>query len=196
MLSCPYESPIFCPIGEEDYNVPLIIGGPGVPAGKVVDTVTMHIDLAPTFFEMLGISASTSGTILTGRPSHSQRHRSLLRGNFGSIQLVNNTYKSARVIGEGHNLFYTVSCDNSRNLYDMNMTNLFTGDIASALGVSIVAEGSSPVARDDSDDRSGFLGHCGEKVVSACVNIPPISPQSCSILPATPLLLLNAALEA
>lgn len=40
---------------EEDIRVPFFIRGPGVPGGRVDNTVTTHIDLAPTFFELAGI---------------------------------------------------------------------------------------------------------------------------------------------
>lgn len=42
---------------EEDIRVPLFIRGPGVPAGYVRDSVTTHVDLAPTIFDMAGIPA-------------------------------------------------------------------------------------------------------------------------------------------
>ncbi|ANE48996.1 hypothetical protein SY83_17240 [Paenibacillus swuensis] len=41
---------------EEDLNVPLIIRGPGVPAGQVVNNFTAHIDLATTFAALAGIT--------------------------------------------------------------------------------------------------------------------------------------------
>lgn len=40
---------------EEDINIPLIIRGPGVAANHTTDIVTTHTDLAPTFFDLLGI---------------------------------------------------------------------------------------------------------------------------------------------
>lgn len=40
---------------EEDIRVPLFIRGPGIPEGSVEDSVTTHIDLAPTIFELAGI---------------------------------------------------------------------------------------------------------------------------------------------
>jgi N-acetylglucosamine-6-sulfatase len=39
---------------DEDIRVPLIIRGPGIPAGHVVDAVTTHIDLAPTILKVTG----------------------------------------------------------------------------------------------------------------------------------------------
>lgn len=37
---------------DTDINVPLIVTGPGVPAGKVVDSIVQNIDLCPTFAEL------------------------------------------------------------------------------------------------------------------------------------------------
>lgn len=40
---------------EEDINIPLIVRGPGVAANQATEIVTTHTDLAPTFFDILGI---------------------------------------------------------------------------------------------------------------------------------------------
>ena len=40
---------------EEDINIPLIIRGPGIPAGETTDIVTTHTDLAPTIFDIISI---------------------------------------------------------------------------------------------------------------------------------------------
>ena len=40
---------------EEDINIPLIVRGPGVGENMKTDLVTTHTDLAPTFFQVLGI---------------------------------------------------------------------------------------------------------------------------------------------
>lgn len=40
---------------EEDIRVPFYIRGPGLSEGEVDNSVTTHIDLAPTFFELAGI---------------------------------------------------------------------------------------------------------------------------------------------
>jgi arylsulfatase A-like enzyme len=45
---------------DTDIRVPLIVVGPGVPKGKVVDRITENVDLCPTFTEMGGSSAGTS----------------------------------------------------------------------------------------------------------------------------------------
>lgn len=42
---------------EEDIRLPLIVRGPGVPAGKTVDHLSGNIDLAPTWIELAGAKA-------------------------------------------------------------------------------------------------------------------------------------------
>ncbi len=39
---------------EEDLRVPLLVRGPGVPAGKTLSHMTLNIDLAPTFAQLAG----------------------------------------------------------------------------------------------------------------------------------------------
>jgi arylsulfatase A-like enzyme len=39
---------------DEDIRVPLIVTGPGIPAGRVVEQIAENVDLAPTFLELMG----------------------------------------------------------------------------------------------------------------------------------------------
>jgi len=45
---------------EEDVRVPLIVRGPGVPAGVTREQMTLNIDFAPTFAELAGIPVPAS----------------------------------------------------------------------------------------------------------------------------------------
>jgi N-acetylglucosamine-6-sulfatase len=45
---------------EEDLRVPLIVRGPGIPAGRVLPHMTVNIDLAPTFAQLAGRSVPPS----------------------------------------------------------------------------------------------------------------------------------------
>ena len=42
---------------EEDIHVPLVVRGPGVPAGRVVKEMGLNIDFAPTFAQLAGVAA-------------------------------------------------------------------------------------------------------------------------------------------
>ncbi|WP_461403621.1 sulfatase-like hydrolase/transferase [Falsiruegeria mediterranea] len=53
-------------------RVPLIVQGPGVPAGKVVEEPVSAIDLGPTFYDLADVSART--------PQHGQSLRPLWEG--------------------------------------------------------------------------------------------------------------------
>lgn len=44
---------------EEDIRVPLIVRGPGVPAGRVIDELASTVDLAPTFAQLTGAALLT-----------------------------------------------------------------------------------------------------------------------------------------
>jgi arylsulfatase A-like enzyme len=41
---------------EEDLRVPLIVRGPGIPASRVLEHLTLNIDFAPTFAELAGVA--------------------------------------------------------------------------------------------------------------------------------------------
>ncbi|HVO90019.1 MAG TPA: sulfatase-like hydrolase/transferase [Casimicrobiaceae bacterium] len=51
---------------EESAGVPLIMAGPDVPTGRVVDTPVSHIDCAPTILEATGEATRTGGRDLPG----------------------------------------------------------------------------------------------------------------------------------
>ncbi|KAH7327134.1 alkaline-phosphatase-like protein [Rhexocercosporidium sp. MPI-PUGE-AT-0058] len=130
---------------EEDINVPLIIRGPGIAAGREeVDLVTAHTDIAPTILKLAGAEEGWEG--LDGSPiplgeeeieeARGERGehvnvefwgRSIPEGVHGFSlddgRVVrwgwNNTYKALRVIGRGYNLYYAVWCTNEHELYDL-----------------------------------------------------------------------------
>ncbi len=126
---------------EEDINVPLIVRGPGVPAGRVVDdVVTSHTDLAPTFLSLAGadLRADFDGTAipLTDEAIESEAAENprrehvnveywgfaLAEGNYGQKMFWNNTYKGLRLVGDGYNFYYSVWCSGEHELYDLNVS--------------------------------------------------------------------------
>jgi arylsulfatase A-like enzyme len=68
---------------DEDIRVPLIVTGPGVPAGVVLDQIVENIDLCPTFAELAGATApSVDGhtlvALLHGQPIAEWRKAALV----------------------------------------------------------------------------------------------------------------------
>ncbi|CAG7915788.1 unnamed protein product [Penicillium olsonii] len=138
---------------EEDINVPLIIRGPGVPQGETTEIVTTHTDLAPTFFDMLGIELRED---FDGMPipltrsgiedAVSTRHEHVnvehwgtvnSEGMYGDTSVAGtkknpeNTYKALRLVGKEYNLYYSLFCNNEHELYNLTadpyqMNNLFS----------------------------------------------------------------------
>jgi arylsulfatase A-like enzyme len=43
-------------VSETDIHIPLIVRGPGIPENQVIDVVTSHTDLAPTFLAIANSS--------------------------------------------------------------------------------------------------------------------------------------------
>jgi len=106
--------------------------------------VTAHVDLAPTFFKIAGITPRSDfdGTAIPlnedeiSEAYHSrQEHvnveywgKAAPEGNYGLSldddgKLVgfqyNNTYKGLRLVGHDYSLYYSVWCSNEHELYDL-----------------------------------------------------------------------------
>ncbi|PBP23005.1 arylsulfatase [Diplocarpon rosae] len=122
---------------EEDINVPLIVRGPGVAKNHTTSIVTTHTDLAPTFFDLLGIPQRDDfdGTAFpvteagieiarTRRREHVNVEYWGFAGGEGKydheILHENNTYKAIRILGPGYNLYYSIWCTNEHELYNMD----------------------------------------------------------------------------
>ncbi|KAI1377251.1 putative arylsulfatase [Hypoxylon crocopeplum] len=125
---------------EEDVNVPLIVRGPGVAANYTADgMVTTHADLAPTFFDLLGIAPRedfdgaaipvTKTGIEEVKDAGERREHAGIEywgfamgeGIYNRNPLEHNTYKALRLSGPGYNLYYSVWCNNEHELYDMDV---------------------------------------------------------------------------
>ncbi|KAJ9616916.1 hypothetical protein H2200_000636 [Cladophialophora chaetospira] len=136
---------------EEDINIPLLVRGPGVPQGFKTPIVTSHVDLAPTFLELAGVSQDEqaryeldgsaiplkSENLISSPQSWPQEHVNVemwgiiqSEGKYGFVLYPNHTYKALRIVGEGYDLLYTVWCSNEHELYDLTddpwqMNNIF-----------------------------------------------------------------------
>lgn len=129
---------------ETDINVPMIVRGPNVPAGKTQNIVSSHTDLAPTIMSIAGndLRETFDGQPIRldredqSRPEHlnvefwglgvpegkyGYKGKYMFENGTGNAY-VNNTYKSLRIVSDQHNLYYSVWCTNERELYDMNVS--------------------------------------------------------------------------
>ncbi len=125
---------------EEDINIPLIVRGPGVPAGKVAEVVTTHVDLAPTILGLAGAAARAdfdgeaiplTETALEKAVETRHEHVTVEFWGFAATEgklfgddqrlYLNNTYKAVRVIAGDYNLYYSVWCNNEHEFYDLKV---------------------------------------------------------------------------
>jgi arylsulfatase A-like enzyme len=130
---------------EEDISVPLVMRGPGVPQGEVVNRATSHTDLAPTLFEIMGIPLrsdfdgvpipTTHQSIIKLKGSGKAKEHVQIEfwstGNPGEYNdneptNVNNTYKGLRIVAEEYGFYYSVWCSGSHELYDMKVSPSYT----------------------------------------------------------------------
>lgn len=129
---------------EEDINIPLVVRGPGIPAGRVSQAVTTHIDLAPTLLKLARAPARAdfdgepiplTGTELDAAAvddgSGRHEHVTVEYWGFAASEgdflfndetriITNNTYKAVRIIGRSYNLYYSVWCSNEHELYNLD----------------------------------------------------------------------------
>ncbi|TKY88081.1 hypothetical protein EX895_003177 [Sporisorium graminicola] len=127
---------------EEDIRVPLVVRGPGVPAGKRDDGVHSNIDLAATIVHSSGAQPSydLDGRVMNWAADHAAlsfrdsgtatHHLSefwvsqiggAVEGNYSSLGgKILSKYRTLRIKDQAHDLAYTVWCTGERELYDMH----------------------------------------------------------------------------
>ncbi|KAL7938806.1 alkaline-phosphatase-like protein [Trichoderma chlorosporum] len=121
---------------ETDINVPLIVRGPGVPSQRLTQVPSSHTDLAPTILQIAGIETHDKkfdgspidiyGNELEARSEHAAVEfwgfglaESIFGRANGEPIYLNNTYKGLRIEAENYGFYYSVWCNNERELYDM-----------------------------------------------------------------------------
>lgn len=130
----------------EDSNVPFIVRGPGVPANKTSNLPGAHLDLAPTFLDIAGLTPENEAypPFLDGRslldnwenpeteptqcPINGGGHEVINveywgRGEeetpWGVIAHPNNSYKTLRIVRpDGGTYLYSKWCTGEAELYD------------------------------------------------------------------------------
>ncbi|KAL2818147.1 alkaline-phosphatase-like protein [Aspergillus cavernicola] len=137
---------------DTDTNIPLIVRGPRIPQDVVLDIVTSHTDLAPTFLSLAG--ATRDG--LDGKPiptttdaekeSNKTEHaaieywgRAVPEGIYGywsnqtdqpGNSFRDNTYKGLRLFSDDYSLYYSVWCIGGREFYNLKDDPLQTVNLA------------------------------------------------------------------
>lgn len=135
---------------DTDIHIPLVVRGPCIAAGKSLDVVTSHSDIAPT---LLGIAGQTRDDFdglaipLGEKTSADERGEhvnvefwgvGLPEGIYGAAEKAdpnkyggnyypNNTYKALRLIGQNYSLYYSVWCSGEREFYDLKVCCLPPG---------------------------------------------------------------------
>lgn len=143
---------------ETDINIPLIVRGPGIPAGSTQNVVSSHTDLAPTMMQLAGneMRESFDGQPINlheednSRPEHlgvefwglgvpegryGYKGKYGYDGGFGNAY-QNNTYKGLRIESADYSFYYSVWCTNEAELYDMKQD---PGQLNNILGKSSAA---------------------------------------------------------
>ncbi|KAL1988641.1 hypothetical protein VTN96DRAFT_8341 [Rasamsonia emersonii] len=156
---------------EEDIRVPLFIRGPGVAADYTEETVTTHIDLAPTVFQIAGIKQREDFDgvpVPLTRNSRATRHEhanvefwgiALPEGEYNYLGpdnppiITNNTYKGLRIHGSGYDLYYSVWCSGEHELYDLTIDPYELDNIY-------------PTSDIDGDDKVTILGYPRTQVIN------------------------------
>jgi arylsulfatase A-like enzyme len=134
---------------DTDVHIPMIIRGPGIPAGHISDSVTSHTDLAPTIMKLAGMPSRDFDGIpvplnaeqeLSAKTEHvTIEYWGLaipegIWGWYGDNNMTdgygapgraaeNNTYKAVRLMGKEYSLYYSVWCTNVTELYDMTVSS-------------------------------------------------------------------------
>jgi N-acetylglucosamine-6-sulfatase len=132
---------------DSDINIPLVVRGPGVPAGHISTAVTAHTDIASTVLGIAGVKRDDSdGTPipLTRKDEKNVRHDhvniefwglGIPEGKYGQYgdsnmndglgfqahAIGNNTYKGLRIVADEYSLYYSVWCTNETELYDVKV---------------------------------------------------------------------------
>jgi N-acetylglucosamine-6-sulfatase len=105
---------------EEDIRVPLIVRGPGVPAGGTLRHMVINNDLAPTFAKLAGVSAPTFvdgrslTPLLTSSPPTTANWRSAFETEAAGIG-NRPAYQAVRT----HQYLYVEYASGARELYNL-----------------------------------------------------------------------------
>lgn len=126
---------------DTDIRVPLIVRGPGIEEGSIRADVSTHTDLAPTIMKLAGNEISdkqfdgapiTIGPLDPASPGRLEHVAvefwgiGLMESKYaeftGQEKYLNNTYKGLRIVSDDYGFYYSVWCNNEKELYDMKVS--------------------------------------------------------------------------
>jgi arylsulfatase A-like enzyme len=140
---------------EESIRVPLLIRGPGIPAGRTAHDLAINADLAPTIVEATGAEAGLSVDGRSLLPA--ARDPRLERGR--ELQIESTSFTAIRT----RRYLYVEHESGERELYDLNRD---PHELENAIDLSAYREVASALAA-----RLGGLGEC---VGEACRRSPRV----------------------
>lgn len=127
--------------------MPLVVRGPSMPKGVKSKVASAHLDFAPTFLDIMGLSKKEWPEFLDGRsllpewkqpvPKHKPEIGSAKEiiniefwgdkvvevPGYEDIKLTNNSYKTLRIVSEESSWMYLVWCTNEMELYNTTVSH-------------------------------------------------------------------------
>lgn len=148
---------------DEDIHVPLIVRGPGVPAGRTLDHFALNIDLAPTLAELAGatparfVDGRSLKPLLAGAPPSPGAWRGDFVVEYWSPSLRKAPAYEALRTSE---YLYVEYVSGERELYDLSIDPYELLNLINYAGPRLVAQLSK---------RLRFLEHCAGE---SCRRLP------------------------
>lgn len=117
---------------ETDINVPFVVRGPNITQGKVRKDPSSHTDIGPTIMKLAGNSIDNKkfdGSAMNLWEEPESGHSEHLGVEFWGVALEegypskhpNNTYKGLRIEADKYAFYYSVWCNNEKELYNMKV---------------------------------------------------------------------------
>lgn len=161
---------------EEDIRVPLVVRGPGVPAGSHLEAMVLNIDLAPTFGEIAGIDPpgfvdGRSFLPLFDDSEHPWRQSFLIERRQLEAQLIDRTGLAGQQLVDAAAFtamrsaewIYVEHGTGERELYDMS---------ADPYQLSNLAESTEPVVLKALSSRLLQLANCAAANCRSLEDLP------------------------